>query len=86
MTQVYKLFSPVTGLYTEINDQETLKIELAKSAYEFFLLHTHNQPYAIVTKHDDGSETWANLQGEDITSVVLGHIEIQAGEAIIELT
>lgn len=75
MTQVYKLFNPATGLYTEIADVETLKTELAKSAYEFYLTHTHNQPYCIVTKNPDGSETWANLQGEDITNQVLGIID-----------
>lgn len=79
MTKVYKLLNPSTGLHTDINDVETLKKEIARSAYEFFMIHTHNNPYNIAIKNPDGSETWHQSNGEvipeDIVISILGLVE-----------
>lgn len=65
-TQVFKVLNPNTGEYTNCNTREECIQKLARNAYEFYLAHTHDNPYSIVTINDDGSETWETAKGEKL--------------------
>lgn len=66
MITIYKLFDPKTGSYIDIFDKEELIKTIAEKAFEFFLHHTHNSPYTVVTIDDDGVTTWKSAEGEDM--------------------
>lgn len=65
-TQVFKVFNPNTGEYTNCATREECLQKLGRVAYDFFLSHTHGNPYSVVTINDDGSETWETAKGEKL--------------------
>jgi hypothetical protein len=65
-TQVFKVINPNTGEYTNCPTREECIQKLARNAYEFYLTHTHGNPYSVVTINDDGSETWETAKGEKL--------------------
>lgn len=62
---MYKIFNPATGEYTDANDIETRDKLLARFAWDFYMIHTHNMPYAVVTV-DGVNEVWTSPSGENI--------------------
>lgn len=68
MTTIYKVLDPTIGQYTDCKTKDELLVQLSKLAYKFYMSHTHNNPYTMVTINEDGSETWRNAQGEEILS------------------
>ena len=67
MIKVYKAFNPLNGEYTTHLTLDECLTRVMKNAYEFYLQHTHNQPYSIVTKIDD-VEVWKTPEGVEIPS------------------
>jgi hypothetical protein len=67
--KVYKVLNPQTGEYT---DAETLLACLnlvSKTAYDFYMTHTHGNPFTVVTVDEDtGAEIWTGVNGETILS------------------
>jgi hypothetical protein len=68
MATVYKVFNPTNGQYTTHVTLNLCLEHVIKSAYEFYLTHTHGQPYSIVTTRVDGSEVWKTPDGMEIPS------------------
>jgi hypothetical protein len=75
MKKIYKVLNPQTGEYA---DAETLLACLnlvSKTAYDFYMKHTHGNPFAIVSiDAETGAETWTGVNSETILSPA----EIQA--------
>ena len=67
MITTYKVFSPRNGSYTTHLTLDDCLQRVLKNAYEFYLEHTHGQPYSIVTKIDD-VEVWKTPEGVEIPS------------------
>lgn len=65
MTTEYRLLDPNVGLYTTYNTLKEVQTASAKMAFEFFMAHTHQTPYVVVTINDDGSETWRAPDGDE---------------------
>jgi hypothetical protein len=66
--KIYKVLNPITGEYADTNNKEECLAALAETAWQFYLAHTHNQPYVAVTVNEDGSEVWQVPSGETILS------------------
>jgi hypothetical protein len=65
MTTLYKIFNPVTGEYSTVDTKEACIEKVGELACNFYLSHTHNNPYSIVTINEDGSETWRAANGTE---------------------
>ena len=66
MQTKYKILNPVTGQYDTFDTFDACADELGIRAWEFYLLHTHHNPYTVVEINDDGSETWRNPTGDEL--------------------
>lgn len=66
MQTKYKILNPLTGQYDTFDTFDACADELGIRAWEFYLLHTHHNPYTVVEVNDDGSETWRNPTGEEL--------------------
>ena len=64
----YGVLNPTNGTYQKFDTQEQAISAALTLAYDFYLLHTHNQPFADITINDDGSETWASFDGAPMLS------------------
>lgn len=65
MIKVYKAFNPLNGEYTTHLTLDECLTYVMQISYEFYLHHTHGQPYSVVTKVDD-AETWRTPEGDEI--------------------
>jgi hypothetical protein len=68
MTTIYKVFNAADGTYIEAATKEQCVKVLGFVAYKFYLSHTHNIPYVLITKNEDGSETWKAPDGTELIS------------------
>lgn len=66
--KIYKVLNPITGEYADTNNKEECLAALAETAWNFYLSHTHGQPYTVVTVNEDSSEVWQAPTGETILS------------------
>lgn len=64
---MYKVVNPSVGGYVDANDEITRDELLAKFAWEFYMLHTHDKPYTVVTL-DGENEVWTSPSGEKMLS------------------
>lgn len=67
-THQYAVLDPSTGIYTKLSSPEAALDAAATVAVDFFLRHTHGQPFAKIDVADDGTETWASLDGVPMLS------------------
>ena len=68
MTKKYAVFNPIDGTYQKFDTLENVMSAAVGIAFNFYLLHTRNQPFADITVNDDGSEIWHSLNGNLILS------------------
>ena len=68
MRTKFAVLNPIDGSYTQVTTEQERDVLLAQNAWNFFLSHTHNRPFSIVTINEDGSETWSSPTGEPILS------------------
>ena len=66
MTKQYAIFNPASGEYTKATTEEERNNLLLQFIWDFFLVHTHNNPYRVVISNEDGSETWREPEGDEI--------------------
>lgn len=66
MTTIYKVLNPLDGTYLDAVSKEQCAKIIGLVAYKFYLAHTHDTPYVLVTKNDDGSETWKTPTGVEL--------------------
>ena len=66
MQTKYKILNPMTGQYDTFDTFDDCANELGARAWEFYLLHTHYNPYTVVEVNDDGSETWRNPTSDEL--------------------
>lgn len=64
MTTKFAIINPNDGTYNYTTSEEERDKLLSEIAWKFYLEHTHNMPYSIVTIGEDSSETWTTPQGE----------------------
>lgn len=81
MTTKFSVINPMTGIYTDAATEQERDALLAKTAWEFFLAHTHNMPYSVVVVNEDGSETWSAPNGAPMLSPAELAAEAAAWEA-----
>lgn len=62
----YAIFNPLNGQYTYTESLEECKFEMANTAYNFYISHSHNNPVSIVEYFEDGTEKWQNGDGTNI--------------------
>ena len=67
----YAVFNPINGEYTKFDNTENALDGVMKTALDFYMKHTHNQPISKVIVNEDGSETWMTFEGVDITTEIL---------------
>ena len=68
MTKKYAVLNPADGTYQKFDTLEDAVSAGVEIAFNFYLLHTHNQPFVNITTNEDGSETWHSLGGNEILS------------------
>lgn len=68
--QQIALLNPMTGQYEFFDDKPSAAVRFSQLLKEFYLYHTHQQPFAIVETNEDGSKTWKSTDGTDITDIV----------------
>jgi hypothetical protein len=66
MQTKYKILNPLTGQYDTFDTFDACANELGARAWEFYLLHTHYNPYTVIEVNDDGAETWRNPTGDEL--------------------
>jgi hypothetical protein len=62
----YAVLNPQTGTYQYFDTREAAINGAVDTAFNVYLAHTHNQPFANITVNEDGSETWHALNGEEM--------------------
>lgn len=68
MTKQYAVLNPGDGGYQKFSTQEEAVSAAVSAAFLFYLMHTHNCPFADITVNEDGSETWHSLNGNEMLS------------------
>lgn len=68
MTTLYKVLNPMDGTYSSHETIAECFEQIIKVAYAFYVSHTHNIPFSIVTTRVDGSETWKSPDGKEMPS------------------
>lgn len=68
MAVLYKVLNPGNGSYSSHEGLDECFEQIIKVAYAFYVSHTHNIPFSIVTVNSDGSETWRSPDGKDMPS------------------
>ena len=61
MTTQIALLNPTIGEYEFFDNAQLAKTRFSELCLEFFLLHTHNEPFSQVITNEDGSVNWAAL-------------------------
>jgi hypothetical protein len=69
MTTIYKVLNPSDGTYTSHVTEDSCLERVIDVAYQFYLNHTHNIPYSVVTMMVDGSETWKTPSGSEMPNM-----------------
>jgi hypothetical protein len=68
MTVEYRVLNPTDGSYSSHASIEECFDQIIRVAYAFYVSHTHNIPFSIVTVNPDGSQTWKSPDGKDMPS------------------
>jgi hypothetical protein len=68
MKQKFAVLNPSTGLYDEFSSSDLAVSAAVQVAFDFFIAHTHGQPFAVIEVDDTGKETWTTPAGESILS------------------
>jgi hypothetical protein len=69
MITIFKIFDPYTGMYTDVYDEQELRQELGRRAWEAYMYMTQNLPFTVVTVNPDGSQVWRNAEGITIPNL-----------------
>lgn len=78
MTIKFGVLNPMNGQYTFAQTLDEAAVSSAKTAFDFYLAQTHNQPIVKVEVDDAGVETWSGLDGTLLLSPA--QIEAQVAE------
>lgn len=62
----YAVFNPITGETNIVTTKEEAMQLFWTRMLQFTLPHFHNTPYTIITENEDGSETWQNINGQEV--------------------
>jgi|688.fasta_scaffold535940_3 hypothetical protein len=55
----YAHFNPNTGQYSVFDTREEVLSSAVDAAFQFFVSHTHGQPFAEIEVDESGTETWS---------------------------
>jgi hypothetical protein len=55
----YAHLNPNTGEYNVFDTREAALSSAAETAFQFFISHTHGQPFAEIEVDESGTETWS---------------------------
>jgi hypothetical protein len=67
--QQIALLNPMVGHYEYFDDKDSAKQRFSELMLEFFLSHTHQEPFSMVEIDEDGIQTWKSINFTDITDI-----------------
>lgn len=67
MIEQIALLNPIIGQYEYFETNELAKQRFSELMMEFFLLHTHQQPFSMIGNNEDGTQTWKSI---DINTII----------------
>lgn len=62
----YGVFNPLNGETTLLNSKDEAMQLFWTRMLQFALPHFHNTPYVTIIQNEDGSETWQNINGQEM--------------------
>lgn len=63
----YAVKNPYASDYKFFDTREEAVTIACEYAYQLINVHTHGFPYTMVIFNDDGSQTWYNPSGDELT-------------------
>jgi len=65
MTIIYKIFDPEKSKYIDCEDANKVVEIMANLAWKFYFFYCRNKPFQKVVVNEDGSELWADPEGNE---------------------
>jgi hypothetical protein len=62
------ILNPQNGSYDYFDNTTDLIENMANNAINFYMQHTHDNPFSTIETLEDGSEIWRNSAGDEIPS------------------